>query len=379
MDATTSTSITLDAAAFRRALRLCAHALPTHRFLSPPALDIIAHSPGAALRARGGDMEITVAITPETPILYATPLPADCIKKLFTSATHAGNVTFTPTPNRLHVQLDDLSATLACDTPVYEPLINIEIIRAATVHRIPLAHALAICSHAISTEFTRYYLNGICIHPHPQDKTALAFAATDGHRLVQHIITGNGHALTESVIVPREAIAALRACLAQTTQEPDAIEIYTSPNRIVFCSAAFRIEAKLIDGTFPDYQRVIPRDVSPAVTFTTAQLRRFCTRLAGFRMGFNPGVALHLDKAAGTVTATWDSADIGSISAPLDGTPDRDLTIGFQYRYLVNMLDALRAPTITMHASDQSGPTIFAPAGELADPATTYVIMPMRV
>ena len=113
---------------------------------------------------------------------------------------------------------------------------------------------------AISTEETRYYLNGIFLHVSDEDQPVLKAAATDGHRLARYTLPQpDGAAGMPDVIVPRKAVAELRKLLEESLDGN--VEIDLSASKVRFTlggEGGVVLTSKLIDGTFPDYSRVIP-------------------------------------------------------------------------------------------------------------------------
>ena len=112
---------------------------------------------------------------------------------------------------------------------------------------------------AISTEETRYYLNGIYLHAAKSNGIAMLRAvATDGHRLAQvESPLPEGAAGMAGVIIPRKTIAEIRKLIDETAED---VQIALSDTKIRFAFDGGVLTSKLIDGTFPDYQRVIPAD-----------------------------------------------------------------------------------------------------------------------
>ena len=111
---------------------------------------------------------------------------------------------------------------------------------------------------AISLEETRYYLNGIYIHQDEENKNFLKGVATDGHRLAQvKLKLPEGANGIPSIIIPRKTVNELRKLLEETDGD---ILVKVSKNKIKFTVNNCILTSKLIDGTFPDYQRVIPKE-----------------------------------------------------------------------------------------------------------------------
>ncbi|WP_158805983.1 MULTISPECIES: DNA polymerase III subunit beta [unclassified Acidisoma] len=230
---------------------------------------------------------------------------------------------------------------------------------------------------AISTEETRYYLNGIYLHAADgaDGHKMLRAVATDGHRLarVEETLPAGAEAIP-GVIVPRKTVAEVRKLIDETS---DDIEIGLSETRIQFSLGTLKLTSKLIDGTFPEYERVIPRDNDKILRVGKKDFADAVARVAAISTERSRPVKLALDRDLLTLSAA--SPDQGSATEELDGgrvtyssTP---MEIGFQARYLNDITDQIGGEVEFLFA-DGSAPTVVRDAG---DPSALYVLMPMRV
>jgi DNA polymerase-3 subunit beta len=230
---------------------------------------------------------------------------------------------------------------------------------------------------AISTEETRYYLNGIYLHALTSSDglKVLRAVATDGHRLARvEEALPEGAADIPGVIIPRKTVAEARKLLEDAS---DDIEIALSDTRIQFTFGTVRLTSKLIDGTFPEYERVIPRDNDKILRVGKKDFAEAVARVSAISTERSRPVKLALDRDLLTLSAA--SPDQGSATEELDGgrvtyssTP---LEIGFQARYLNDITDQITGEVEFLFA-DGSAPTVVRDA---ADPSALYVLMPMRV
>ncbi len=227
---------------------------------------------------------------------------------------------------------------------------------------------------AISTEETRYYLNGIYLHAALND-TVLRAVATDGHRLarVEEPIP-DGAAGMPGVIIPRKTVAELRKLLDEESGE---VEVALSDTRIQFTAGPITLTSKLIDGTFPEYERVIPKDNDKILRVGKKDFSDAVARVAAISSERSRPVKMAL--APDLLTLSAASPDQGTASEELDegrveysSTP---LEIGFQARYLNDITDQI-ADRVEFHFSDGAAPTVVRDA---ADASALYVLMPMRV
>ncbi|MCW8086511.1 DNA polymerase III subunit beta [Sabulicella glaciei] len=229
---------------------------------------------------------------------------------------------------------------------------------------------------AISTEETRYYLNGIYLHAaEVEGRKVLRAAATDGHRLArveEDLPEGAGG--MPGVIVPRKTVAELRKLAEETRDE---IEVRLSETKISFRIGSVVLTSKLIDGTFPDYERVIPKANDKVMEVDTKGFAQAVDRVAAISSERSRPVKLSLGKDYLELTA--NSAEAGNAREELDGDLVRydatPLEIGFQARYLADITGQV-GETLVFRFSDGSAPTVVQ---DKADDGALYVLMPMRV
>ena len=195
---------------------------------------------------------------------------------------------------------------------------------------------------AISTEETRYYLNGIFLHAQDAPEARMMRAvATDGHRLARvELDLPDGAAGMPGVIVPRKTIAELRKLLDEVSGP---VDIALSETRIQFRVGTVTLTSKLIDGTFPEYERVIPRDNDKILRVDKGDFATAVARVAAISSERARPVKLSLGRDLLVLSAT--SPEQGTASEELDGghieyasTP---LEIGFQARYLSDITDQI--------------------------------------
>ena len=248
-------------------------------------------------------------------------------------------------------------------------------------HRFKLSR-LALCGlidrtrFAISTEETRYYLNGIYFHAADGDGGKMLRAvATDGHRLarVEEPIP-DGASGMPGVIIPRKTVAELRKLL---DEEAGDVEVALSDTRIQFKAGAITLTSKLIDGTFPEYERVIPKDNDKVLRVGKKDFADAVARVAAISSERSRPVKMALSPDLLTLSAA--SPEQGTASEELDGGrvsyTSGPLEIGFQARYLNDITDQI-SESVEFHFSDGSAPTVVRDA---SDASALYVLMPMRV
>ena len=227
---------------------------------------------------------------------------------------------------------------------------------------------------AISTEETRYYLNGIYLHA-PESKKApvLRSVATDGHRLasVDVPLPAGAHGMP-GVIVPRKAVNELRKLLEDTDGD---VGIALSDTKIRFTFDGAVLTSKLIDGTFPDYDRVIPSGNDRLLDVNTQQFKDAVDRVSAISSERSRAVKMAI--SSGNLTLSVNSADNDSATEELavkyDAPP---IEIGFNARYLLDIAQQIDGEEARFSLADAASPTLVQ---DKEDGSALYVLMPMRV
>jgi len=225
---------------------------------------------------------------------------------------------------------------------------------------------------AISTEETRYYLNGIFLHA-PKEQGTLRAVATDGHRLARYETALPAGAETmPDVIVPRKCVAEVRKLLDERDGD---VAIALSGQKIRFRIGAAVLTSKLIDGTFPDYSRVIPTANDRLLRIDPATLAEGVDRVTAIASEKTRAVKLTLDKDRVTLSVTSPENGTAAEDVPADyGAAGFD--VGFNSRYLLDILGQIDSDLVEVHLADAAALTLIK-EGEKAE--ALYVLMPMRV
>ncbi|MBO0750076.1 MAG: DNA polymerase III subunit beta [Porphyrobacter sp.] len=230
---------------------------------------------------------------------------------------------------------------------------------------------------AISTEETRYYLNGIFLHVSEEDKPVLKAAATDGHRLARFTLARpEGAAGMPDVIVPRKAVGELRKLLEEALDGN--VEVDLSASKIRFTlggEGGVVLTSKLIDGTFPDYSRVIPTGNDKLLKLDPKSFYEGVDRVATIATERTRAVKMALDSDKVTLSVT--SPDNGTAAEEIAADYRSDsFEIGFNANYLKDILGQIDGDTVELHLADPGAPTLIRQ--DEKSPAL-YVLMPMRV
>jgi len=226
---------------------------------------------------------------------------------------------------------------------------------------------------AISTEETRYYLNGIFLHASDTGQPTLRAVATDGHRLARVTVDRpEGAAGMPDVIVPRKCVAEVRKLLDETEGE---VEISLSASKIRFDFGSAILTSKLIDGTFPDYSRVIPTANDRLLKLDPRTFAQGVDRVSAIASEKTRAVKLSLDRDKLTLSVTSPESGTAAEELPADYAA-APFEVGFNSRYLLDILGQIEGDEVEVHMADAAAPTLIR---EGPKSNALYVLMPMRV
>ncbi len=227
---------------------------------------------------------------------------------------------------------------------------------------------------AISTEETRYYLNGIYLHTAQADgKATLRAVATDGHRLAQvELPVPQGAQGMPGVIIPRKTVHELTRLIEDSSA---GVKVAVSPAKVRFEIGSVTLTSKLIDGTFPDYGRVIPQGNDKEMTVSNAEFIGAVDRVSTIASERGRAVKLNIkpDRLVLSVNNPEGGSATEEIGVEYTSTP---LEIGFNAKYLLDIAGQLEGERATFKLADPGSPTMVNDPG---DESALYVLMPMRV
>ena len=227
---------------------------------------------------------------------------------------------------------------------------------------------------AISTEETRYYLNGVYMHVADGDGgKVLRCVATDGHRLARiDAPLPPGAEAMPGVIVPRKTVGEMRKLLED---DEIAVTVSVSETKVRFATAALSLTSKVIDGTFPDYTRVIPTGNTRRLEVDAAEFARAVDRVATISSERSRAVKMSLDEDR--LVLSVNAPDLGNAEEELAvAYGDEKLEIGFNAKYLLEIASQVDRENAVFLFNSSGDPTIMREGNDLS---AVYVVMPMRV
>jgi DNA polymerase-3 subunit beta len=330
-----------------------------------------------ALSATDMDLEVVASVAAQSARKGATTVPAHTLYDIIRKVREGAQIELDALTDKGSMTLRSgrSTFTLACLPPEDYPLMaggdlpHNFMISAADLRRL-----IDRTRFAISTEETRYYLNGIYVHSAKSgDVKMLRAVATDGHRLARmEIPLPEGAAGMPGVIVPRKTVTELRKLLDEIDQD---VSIALSDTKIRFGFGATVLTSKLIDGTFPDYDRVIPSGNDRMLEVDCKLFAEAVDRVSTISSEKSRAVKLAIERGNLTLSAT----------SPENGTASEDLEvrygaaaleIGFNARYLLDIMEQIEGEGARFAMADAASPTVVR---DSADASALYVLMPMRV
>jgi DNA polymerase-3 subunit beta len=231
---------------------------------------------------------------------------------------------------------------------------------------------------AVSTDETRYNLNGVYFEPTAE---ALRLVATDGHRLsLAERPTIGTFGLKRGVILPKKGLQELKKLLAEVAEsgeEKIETKLGFVENSAIFRRPGVILSMRLIEGLFPDYRQVIPKAGEKVVRVGRDRLLETLRRIS--LLSSDKAHAVKLELAKGTLRVMSQNPDLGEAKeeVPVDyaGEP---LKIGFNARYLTDVLGVVRSKDVQLELADDLSPGVMK-GGDEADQGFTAVVMPMRI
>ena len=329
---------------------------------------------GIRLMATDLDLQINETVEANVTEAGATTVPAHTLFDIVRKLPEGSQVELIAAEGRMQVNAGRARFTLSTlprdDFPVIaegELPTQFEL-PAATLRQI-----IDKTKFAISTEETRYYLNGIYLHVSDEAQPVLKAAATDGHRLARVTVPRpEGAQGMPGVIIPRKCVAELRKLLDEVD---GTVQISLSDSKIRYGLGNAVLTSKLIDGTFPDYSRVIPTANDKLLKIDPRGFEEGVDRVSTIASERTRAVKMTLDRDRITLSVTSPENGTAAEEVPADYGAD-SFEIGFNARYLLDILGQIEGDTVEVHLADAAAPTLLR---ENDKAPALYVLMPMRV
>jgi DNA polymerase III subunit beta len=355
------------------------HRVVERRNTIPILANVLVRAEGSKLsfKATDLDLEITETIAAEVSPGGSTTVPAHMFYEIVRKLPEGTQVVLEGSGDRAVLALRAGRSRFTLQTLPendFPDLAAGEMTHSFTLAAADLKRLIDKTQFAISTEETRYYLNGIYLHNPPgKDPAMLRAVATDGHRLAQYELAAPaGAAGMPGIIVPRKTVGELQRLIENGEAE---VQVELSQSKIRFTLGDMVLTSKLIDGTFPDYARVIPLANDKQLQVDKVDFEAAVDRVS--TVSSERGRAVKLSLSGPRLLLSVTNPDSGSATEELEVEYDGDpLDIGFNSRYLLDIAAQIDSEGAVLKLADPGSPTLIQ---DRDGGGALYVLMPMRV
>jgi DNA polymerase III subunit beta len=355
------------------------HRVVERRNTIPILANVLVRAEGSKLsfKATDLDLEITETIAAEVSPGGSTTVPAHMFYEIVRKLPEGTQVVLEGSGDRAVLALRAGRSRFTLQTLPendFPDLAAGEMTHSFTLGAADLKRLIDKTQFAISTEETRYYLNGIYLHAAGTAKApTLRAVATDGHRLAQvELALPKGAAGMPGIIVPRKTVGEVQRLIEDNEAE---VLVELSQGKIRFTIGNVVLTSKLIDGTFPDYGRVIPQNNDKELVVDKKDFEAAVDRVS--TISSERGRAVKLALSNGKLVLSVTNPDSGSATEELEVEYASDaLDIGFNSRYLLDIAAQIEGEVAVLKLADPGSPTLVQ---DKDNKGALYVLMPMRV
>jgi DNA polymerase III subunit beta len=330
-----------------------------------------------AFKATDLDLEITETIAAEVSPGGATTVPAHIFYEIVRKLPEGAQIVLESSDDRAMLTIRAGRSRFTLQTlpeSDFPDLAAGEMTHSFKLAAADLKRLIDKTQFAISTEETRYYLNGIYLHTAGTAKAqTLRAVATDGHRLAQvELALPDGASGMPGIIVPRKTVGEVQRLIEDSASE---VTVELSQGKIRFTLGDVVLTSKLIDGTFPDYARVIPLGNDKELIVEKKEFEQAVDRVS--TVSSERGRAVKLSLSNGRLMLSVTNPDSGSATEEVEVEYAADpLDIGFNSRYLLDIAAQIEGEAAVLKLSDPGSPTLIQ---DRDSKGALYVLMPMRV
>jgi DNA polymerase III subunit beta len=330
-----------------------------------------------SLKATDLDLEVIDAVDAEVSPAGSTTVPAHMFYEIVRKLPEGSQIVLEASSDRAMLAIRAGRSRFTLQTlpeSDFPDLAAGEMTHKFTLAAADLKRLIDKTQFAISTEETRYYLNGIYLHTAGNGKSMMLRAvATDGHRLAQvELPLPSGASGMPGIIVPRKTVGEVQRLIDDAEAE---VAVELSQGKIRFSIGDVLLTSKLIDGTFPDYARVIPLGNDKELVVDKKDFEASVDRVS--TVSSERGRAVKLSISSGRLLLSVTNPDSGSATEELEIEYGADpIDIGFNSRYLLDIAAQIEGEVAILKLADAGSPTLIQ---DRDSAGALYVLMPMRV
>src|SRR6187401_194965 len=327
-----------------------------------------------SLKATDLDLEVTETLPAETATAGSTTVPAHMLYDIVRKLPDGSQIVLEATGDRAVLAIRAGRSRFTLQTlpeSDFPDLAAGEMTHTFKLAAADLKRLIDKTQFAISTEETRYYLNGIYLHTAGTNKApTLRAVATDGHRLAQfELALPEGASGMPGIIVPRKTVGEVQRLIEDNEAE---ITVKLSQGKIRFTIGDVVLTSKLIDGTFPDYARVIPLGNEKELVVDKKEFEQAVDRVS--TVSSERGRAVKLSLSSGKLILSVTNPDSGSATEEIEVEYAADpLDIGFNSRYLLDIAAQIEGEVAVLKLADPGSPTLIQDQNAKG---ALYVLMP---
>ncbi len=349
------------------------------RAVTPVLSNVLLEAEGAHLKISATDLDISIIETIPAGVsdTGSTTVSAHMFYDIVRKLPEGSDIELSEKP-------DSHSLTLKCGKAKFSlPTLNAKDFTNIKTSGLPhsfvisageLSHLIGSTRFSMSTDESRYYLNGIYFHTREADQQhVLSAVSTDGHRLaLAEVPEPQGAHGMPDVIIPKKTIGEISKLLDEAQGD---VEISLSHTQITFNFGKALVASRLIDGAFPDYTKVIPQSNESSLTLSRKLFSEAVDRISTISLEKTRSVKMTVEPKSITISASTNNQ--GSGTEELDATYDgQRLSMGFNARYLLEIAQQIKGETIQFKLSNEDTPAVIK---GIDGSDVLYVLMPMRV
>ena len=335
--------------------------------------NVLFKSSGGDLSLSATDLEIEMvsSVTAESSEDFQTTIPARKLLDICKALPEGSTINFTIEESKVSLTSARSRFTLATlPAKDFPSLDEIAVQQSFTIPQNLLKSLFDKTSFAMAQQDVRYYLNGILMEISP---TLVKLVATDGHRLaLSQAVLDSDVSEERQIIVPRKAVLELSRLLDSAK---GSAKCALSQNHIRVETDSLVFTSKLIDGKFPDYERVIPVDGNKNMQVNREVLKQSMSRIAILSNEKYRGIRLTLSSGNLSIQANNPDQEEAEEELPVDYS-ESDMEIGFNVTYLIDVLNVLGSEKVQIKLKDSNSSAIIS---DSEDESSLYVVMPMRL